>query len=179
MTRHLGTTIATWVQMRHEEHLTGVFEARVDSLKALGDGVTLALSNGAELTVDLVIEAVGVDPEVHWLCDSPLTLDDGVLVDDRLRTLNVEGVYAAGDLARINGSPRIEHWGHALAHGAHAARTIGHDLQLTEDPGPFQPSGSYSTWLYGKSINVLGSPYPHRDREVALAPPGHEVHITV
>jgi len=66
-----------------------------------------------------------------------------------------------------------------LAHGAHAARTIGHDLQLTEDPGPFELSGSYSTWLYGKSINVLGSPYPHRDREVALAPPGHEVHVTV
>lgn len=179
MTRHLGTTIATWVQTRHEEHLAGVFEARVDSLEVSADGVTLALSNGTELTVDLVIEALGVDPEVDWLRDSPLTLDDGVLVDDRLRTLNVEGVYAAGDLARVDGSPRIEHWGHALAHGAHAARTISHDLQLTEDPGPFAPSGSYSTWLYGKPINVLGSPSLHRDREVALAPPGHEAHVTV
>jgi len=178
MTRHLGTTIATWVQTRHEEHLAGVVEARVNSLEVSGDGVTLTLSNGTKLAVDLVIEALGVDPDVDWLRDSPLTLDDGVLVDDRLRT-NVEGVYAAGDLARIDGSPRIEHWGHALAHGAHAARTIGHDLQLTEDPGPFELSGSYSTWLYGKSIHVLGSPYPHRDREVALAPPGHEVHVTV
>ena len=65
------------------------------------------------------------------------------------------------------------------AQGAHAARTISHDLQHTEDPGPFQPSGSYSTRLYGKSINVLGAPHPHRGREVALAPPGHEAHVTV
>ena len=66
-----------------------------------------------------------------------------------------------------------------MAQGAHAARTISHDLRRTQDPGPFQPSGSYSTRLYGKSINVLGSSHPHRDREVALAPPGHEAHVTV
>ena len=179
MARQLGTTIATWVQARHAEHLAGVLDARVDSVSTRGDDVVLALSNGTELAVDLVIEAVGVDPEVGWLGNSALSIDDGVLVDDRLRTLNVEGVYAAGDLARIDGSPRIEHWGHALAQGAHAARTISHDLQHTEDPGPFQPSGSYSTRLYGKPINVLGAPHPHRGREVALAPPGQEAHVTV
>ena len=179
MTRQVGTTIATWIRARHADHLAGVLDARVDAVSVRGDDVVLALSNGTELTVDLVIEAVEVDPEVGWLGDSALTIDDGVLVDDRLRTLNVEGVYAAGDLARITGSPRVEHWGHALAQGAHAARTISHDLQRTEDPGPFRPSGSYSTRLYGKSINVLGSPHPHRDREVSLAPPGHETHVTV
>ena len=179
MTRQLGTTIATWVRARHAEHLAGVLESRVETASARGDDVVLALSNGTELAVDLVIEAVGVDPEVRWLRDSALTIDDGVLVDDRLRTLNVESVYAAGDLARMDGSPRIEHWGHALAQGAHAARTIGHDLLRTEEPGPFQPKGSYSTRLYGKSINVLGSSHPHRGREVALAPPGHEAHVTV
>lgn len=179
MSRQLGTTIAAWVRAQHQQHLAGVPNARVDSVCARSDDVVLALSNGTELTVDLVIEAIGVDPEVGWLRDSALTIDDGVLVDDRLRTLNVEGVYAAGDLARIDGSPRIEHWGHALAQGAHAARTISHDLHRTGDPGLFQPSGSYSTRLYGKSINVLGTPHPHRGREVALAPPGHEAHVTV
>lgn len=179
MTAQLGTTIATWVRAHHAEHLAGVLDARVDSVSTRGDDVVLALSNGTELTVDLVIEAVGVDPEVGWLGDSALTIDDGVLVDDRLRALNVEGVYAAGDLARITDSPRVEHWGHALAQGAHAASTISHDLLRTEDPGPFRPSGSHSTRLYGKSINVLGSPHLHRDREVSLAPPGHEAHVTV
>ena len=121
MTRQLSTTIATWVQARHVEHLAGVVNARVGSVSTRGDSVVLALSSDTELTVDLVIEAVGVDPEVGWLGDSALTVDDGVLVDDRLRTLNVEGVYAAGDLARIDGSPRVDHWAHALAQGAHAA----------------------------------------------------------
>lgn len=179
MTRQLGTTIAAWLRARHVEHLAGLLDARVDSVSARDDDVVLTLSDGTELTMDLVIEAVGVDPAVGWLRDSVLTIDDGVIVDDRLRTLNVERVYAAGDLARITGSPRIEHWGHALAQGAHAARTISHDLHHTEDPGAFRPSGSYSTRVYGKSINVLGSSQPHRGREVALAPPGHEAHVTV
>lgn len=76
-----------------------------------GEDVVLALSNGSELTVDTIIEAVRVDPEVGWLRDSELMIDDGVLVGDRLRTQNVEGVYAAGDPARIDGFPRVEHWG--------------------------------------------------------------------
>ena len=167
MARQLGTTIATWVQARHAEHLAGVANARVDSMFTRCDDVVLVLSDGTELAVDLVVEAVGVDPEVGWLSDSALTIDDGVLVDDRLRTLNVEGVYAAGDLARIDGSTRVEHWGYALAQGAHAARTISHDLLRAEDPGPFQSSGSYSTRLYGKSINVFGSPPPYRGRDRA------------
>lgn len=179
MTRQLGTTIATWVRARHAEHLAGVLDARVDYVSVRGDDVVLTLSNRTELTVDLVIEAVGVDPEVGWLVNSALTIDDGVVVDDRLRTLNVERVYAAGDLARIDSSPRVEHWGHALAQGAHAARTISHDLLRTDDPGPFHPSGSYSTRLYGKPINVLGAAHPHRGREISLGPPGREGHVTV
>jgi len=49
----------------------------------------------------------------------------------------------------------------------------------TDDPGPFHPSGSYSTRLYGKPINVLGTAHPHRGREISLGPPGHEGHVTV
>ena len=56
MTRQLGTTIATWVRARHAEHLRGVLDARVDSVSARGDDVVLALGDGTELTVDLVIE---------------------------------------------------------------------------------------------------------------------------
>jgi NADPH-dependent 2,4-dienoyl-CoA reductase/sulfur reductase-like enzyme len=179
MTRQLGTTIAAWLRARHDEHLAGMMDVRVDSVSARGEDIVLALSDGTELSVDLVIEALGVHPEVGWLRDSALTIDDGVLVDDHLRALNVDGVYAAGDLARIPGSPRVEHWGHALAQGAHAARTISHDLHGADDPGPFRPSGSYSTRVYGKPINVLGSSQPHPGHEVALSPPGHEAHVTV
>ncbi|MFW2514504.1 NAD(P)/FAD-dependent oxidoreductase [Demequina sp. SO4-13] len=179
MSRHFGTTIAAWVQARHKEQLAGVFEARIDALEASGDGIALALSDGTKLAVDLVIEALGVEPEVGWLRRTSLNLDDGVLVDNRLRSVGAAGVYAAGDLARINGHPRIEHWGHALAQGAHAARSISYDLQLSGDPGPCEPNGGYSTWLYGKAISVLGSAHPYQDREIALGSTGNEAHVTV
>ena len=176
--RLLGTTVAAWVTAQHRENLAAVIDATVNTVQAQHLDVSLGLSNGSELSVDILIEAIGVTPDVDWLRSSSLALSDGVLVDHHLRVMNTDGVYAAGDLARIDGSARIEHWGHALAHGLHAARTIGHDLQLCEDPGGYRATGSYSSWLYGKGVNVLGIPRS-QDREVALAPPNHGAQVTV
>ena len=176
--RLVGATVAAWVTAQHRENLAAVIEATVDTVEAQDSDLTLGLSNGAALQVDLVIVAIGVTPDVDWLRRSPVALNDGVVVDDHLRAVDTDGVYAAGDLARMQGSPRIEHWGHALAQGQHAARTIGLDLQLSPDPGAFRAPGSYSSWLYGKGINVLGTP-SEGDREIALAPPNHGAQVTV
>lgn len=178
LNRLLGTTVAAWVTAQHRENLAAVLTATVDTVQAQHHDVRLGLSNGTELSVDLIVEALGVTPDVDWLRSSSLALSDGVVVDDHLRAVDADGVYAAGDLARIDGDARSEHWGHALAQGIHAARTIGHDLQANEDPGVYRATGSFSSWLYGKGVNVLGTPRT-RDREVALAPPNQGFHVTV
>lgn len=166
--RLVGLPIATWVRDQHQANLTGVHEATVNHLEVAERNLAARLSNGVTLIVDLLIEALGVTPDVEWLSGAGLDLRDGVVVDDRLRVKGLSGAYAAGDLAAVEGTRRVEHWGHALAQGAHAARTLTHELGLTEDPGPFRPSGSYSTWLYGKPISVLGTP-ASSDREIVLA----------
>jgi NADPH-dependent 2,4-dienoyl-CoA reductase/sulfur reductase-like enzyme len=60
--------------------------------------VFVELDSGDELPADLVICAAGVRPNIAFLAGSGIATDQGVLVDDRLRT-NVPGVYAAGDVA--------------------------------------------------------------------------------
>ena len=56
------------------------------------------LADGSVIPADVVVVAVGVRPATDWLEGSGLTLDDGVVCDERL--VAAPGVVAAGDLAR-------------------------------------------------------------------------------
>jgi NAD(P)H-nitrite reductase large subunit len=58
----------------------------------------LSLSTGTTLTADLVILATGIRPNVEFLHGSGITIDEGIVVDDRMQT-NIPGIYAAGDVA--------------------------------------------------------------------------------
>ena len=55
-------------------------------------------SSGAVIPTDLVVVGVGVRPNVDWLADSGLAIENGILVDQLSRT-NLPGVFAAGDVA--------------------------------------------------------------------------------
>ena len=65
---------------------------------AEGAPMTVRLSGGQKLDVDLVISATGVRPNIGFLQDSGIKCLVGVLTDEHLQT-NVPGVYAAGDCA--------------------------------------------------------------------------------
>jgi 3-phenylpropionate/trans-cinnamate dioxygenase ferredoxin reductase subunit len=78
----------------------------------------LALAGGGWLAADEIVTAVGVRPEVGWLDGSGVALDNGVAVDEQLRT-SVPGVFAAGDCMafwslRYRRRLRFEHWDVAL-----------------------------------------------------------------
>src|SRR5699024_7718643 len=72
---------------------------------------------------DLVIAAVGVAPAVELAQDSGVSIDDGIVVDDHYRT-NIDGVYAIGDVCRMHGQPRHDHWDHGRASAARVVHTI-------------------------------------------------------
>lgn len=57
------------------------------------------VDDGAVIEADLLLVATGVRPVTDWLEGSGVTVDKGVLVDEAMRT-NVEGVWAAGDVAQ-------------------------------------------------------------------------------
>ncbi len=87
------------------------------------DGVTLILSDGSELEADAVAAGLGVDPETGLAEQAGLALDDGIVVDARLRTAD-PAIWAAGDVARYPsptlGMRRVEHENAAISMGHHA-----------------------------------------------------------
>jgi len=68
------------------------------------------LQSGEQIEADIFVIAVGVRPNVDWLRSSDVTIDRGIVVDERMRT-SVEDVYAAGDCAQglelISGSRMV------------------------------------------------------------------------
>ena len=104
----------------------------------LGDGVRsfegdLAVSrvkttSGKTLECDFVVVGIGVAPRVDLAKSAGLEIDNGVLVDKRLRT-SAWDVFAAGDVANAwhpfyEQYIRVEHWANALNQGPAAARAM-------------------------------------------------------
>ncbi|NUL49482.1 FAD-dependent oxidoreductase, partial [Cellulosimicrobium funkei] len=63
------------------------------------DGATVRLEDGTEIAADAAVVGVGVDPRTELARAAGLAVDQGVLVDENLRTAG-HSVYAAGDVAR-------------------------------------------------------------------------------
>jgi nitrite reductase (NADH) large subunit len=62
----------------------------------------IRFESGDEVEADLVVIAAGVKPELALAKDAGLTVERGIVVDDRLRTSRPE-IFAAGDVAEHQG----------------------------------------------------------------------------
>lgn len=91
-----GEMIKRWCESKGVRVLTG---ARVGAVSAADGGLELALDNGESLRAELVVCATGVSPNVDFLADTGIRIEDGVLVDEYLCS-SVADVYAAGDVAQ-------------------------------------------------------------------------------
>jgi NAD(P)H-nitrite reductase large subunit len=70
----------------------------------------LRFRDGEDLTADVVIVATGIRTNLDWLKDSGVRMNQGILVDDHLRS-SVPNVFAAGDVAEgrdlVTGLPAL------------------------------------------------------------------------
>lgn len=113
--------------------------AKVDDGKADANGVDLLLSDGSTLRVDAVVAGLGVIPNVELAQQAGLKIDNGIVVDDRLRTSDLD-IFAAGDVANFHNAAldtrmRVEHENAAISMGHHAGRVIaGADEAYTTLP---------------------------------------------
>ncbi len=123
------------------------------AVAAIADG-GIALADGGWLAADVVVTAVGVRPEVGWLADAGLRLENGVVVDAQLRS-SLAGVYAVGDCAsfwsgRYQRQLRFEHWDIALhAPEVVAASILGGEARY--DPVPY-----FWSEQFGRMVQYAG-----------------------
>jgi NADPH-dependent 2,4-dienoyl-CoA reductase/sulfur reductase-like enzyme len=109
---------------------------------------------GRTAQAELAVVGVGVEPSTHWLEGSGLELDDGVVVNERFET-GVEGVWAAGDVARFydplfEKHRRIEHWSNANYAGAEVGRL------MAGGEGGFDIVSTFFSEVFGMTLKVFG-----------------------
>ena len=92
------------------------------------DGLCIVSAGEWRVEADLVLMATGVAPRGELALAAGLELDAGAIpVDSGMRT-SIDGLLAAGDVAKAENevagrAVRVEHWGDALGQGAIAGRT--------------------------------------------------------
>ena len=101
----------------------------VTGFEGAGGRVTgVRTADGALISADLVVVGVGIRPDVELAETAGVEVDNGVVVDEWLRT-SVPDVYAAGDVANAHNPLlgtrlRVEHWANAANQGAAAGRSM-------------------------------------------------------
>jgi len=121
-----------------------------------GDGslAWVETKSGLRLQADLAVVGVGVVPDLGYLADSGIAIENGILVDERYET-NVPGVYAAGDVANFvdplyGRRRRIEHWSNADYQGT----DVGGILAGGE--GGYDTLSSFFSGVFGHTLKVYG-----------------------
>jgi nitrite reductase (NADH) large subunit len=120
----------------------------------------IRFESGDDVEADLVVIATGVKPELALAKDAGLTVDQGIVVDDRLRTSRPE-IFAAGDAA--------EHQGRVygiIPASFEQARAAAHNMLGRDMP--------YSGTVPSNTLKVAGL-YVTSAGEVNPEPRGHEV----
>ncbi|WP_436773985.1 NAD(P)/FAD-dependent oxidoreductase [Yinghuangia sp. YIM S09857] len=114
----------------------------VQVAEILGDGrraTGVRLADGSTVDADAVVVGVGIRPNTGLAEGAGLTVDNGVVVDARLRTSDPD-VFAAGDVANafhplLDRHIRVEHWANALNQPQTAAKAmLGQDVRYERMP---------------------------------------------
>jgi 3-phenylpropionate/trans-cinnamate dioxygenase ferredoxin reductase component len=138
--RVLGSEVgAVFREVHASRGVELVLGTGVEAIEGSGRVSGVRTTGGRTLGADLVVVGVGAAPRTELAAAAGLTVQDGVLTDDRLRT-SAPNVFAAGDIARaqhpiLGETIRVEHWGTALEQGPAAARNmLGRDLAYDRIP---------------------------------------------
>jgi 3-phenylpropionate/trans-cinnamate dioxygenase ferredoxin reductase component len=120
----------------------------------LGAATGVILSDGTKIDADMIIVGIGAVPRTELAAAAGLKIDNGVVVDEHLRTSDPD-IFAAGDIAhaynpRLGRHIRVEHWANARRQGVVAAKAM-----LGQDAVDLRPSYFY-TDQYDLSMEYTG-----------------------
>ncbi len=163
LVRIVGPEVAEVFANLHREHgvdlRTGVEVAQIGP-------TSLTLQGGDTVEFDTLLVGIGAVPNVELAETAGLKVDNGVLVDEHLRTSDPH-IFAAGDVANADNTAlgyrlRVEHWDTAIKQGELAAANIlGADK--SNDALPY-----FFTDQYDFGMEYVGNPGPEGFDSVTL-----------
>ncbi|AGS35357.1 FAD-dependent pyridine nucleotide-disulfide oxidoreductase [Corynebacterium maris DSM 45190] len=171
MARALTPFMSQWLTERYREHGIAMhLQEGVESIEMDQDGAAVAVhsTTGNRYPADLVVAGIGVIPNTQVAENSGLAIEQGILVDESLRT-SAPDVYAIGDGAvfptPFNDAPlRLESVQNATDQAKHVAKVI------LEGPSPYRATpwfwstqGRYRLQMTGivrtdDEVRVTGDP---------------------
>ena len=110
---------------------------------------------GRTIQADMIGVGLGITLNTRLLANTPVEVRQGIVVNEYLET-NVDGVYAAGDVAEFYDTTVNEHhtmgtWDNAMAHG----RIVG--VNMAGGRTPYIDVPTYTSPLFDVNIAVVGT----------------------
>jgi 3-phenylpropionate/trans-cinnamate dioxygenase ferredoxin reductase subunit len=127
--RVLGRELGTFYRDVHvDQGVEFIGGSGLESFEGDGRVERVVLADGRRIDCDFAVVGIGVAPRTQLAEAAGLEVDNGIVVDERLRA-SAAGIFAAGDVANaahplFDTHIRIEHWANALNQGPAAARSM-------------------------------------------------------
>ena len=165
----LGDRVANVLLDAHRSRgVRFITEARVERLVSdrLGHVAGVTLGDGRTLPADVVLAGIGAIPSVALAERAGLVVQDGVVVDEHLRSSHPD-VFAVGDIASawhptLGTRLRVEHWANALNQPQTVAAAI------TGHPEPYDGLPFFFSDQYDLGLEYTGHTDPSVAAEVVL-----------
>ncbi|PYV82688.1 MAG: FAD-dependent oxidoreductase, partial [Acidobacteria bacterium] len=131
-----------------------VKNATILELRGTGTVSSIALSDGQSVPCEMVVAGIGVTPVIEVLANSGIEVQDGVMVNEYLKTSHAD-IYAAGDVTSYQDvifekRRRVEHWDNAVSQGQYCARA------LMGDRSPFRHVPYFFSDVFDLSYEYWG-----------------------
>jgi 3-phenylpropionate/trans-cinnamate dioxygenase ferredoxin reductase subunit len=143
--RVLGPEVAPIFDELHRSHGVDLrYRTTATELTGRHGAVTgVILSDGTRIDADMIIVGIGAVARTELAAAAGLKIDNGLVVDEHLRTSDPD-IFAAGDIAnaynpRLGRHIRVEHWANARRQGVVAAKAM-----LGQDAVDLRPSYFYT-----------------------------------
>ena len=166
----LGPEVAPIFAELHRSHGVDLrYRTTAAELTGRHGAVTgVMLSDGTRIDADMIIVGIGAVPRTELAAAAGLKIDNGIVVDEHLRTSDPD-IFAAGDIAhaynpRLGRHIRVEHWANARRQGVIAAKAM-----LGQDAVDLRPS-YFFTDQYDLSMEYTGDIGPAGYDRVDLPP---------
>ena len=166
--RVLGPEIGAVFADLHREHGVDLrLGAKVTGFDGDGRRARLTVDGSADVDADLLVVGIGASPDIALAEAAGLAVDNGILVDERMRTSHPD-VFAAGDVARahhpvLGRSIRVEHWDNAIRQG----RVAGSNMAGVEAAATDLPY--FFTDQYDLGMEYVGDVGPDGYDEVVVS----------